>query len=296
MYKWFLNIVFFAITALGAAAGLQAQSNLDEQIAKLKADPSNPAVREQIIKTASEMKPPPEIPEAARRAFVQGNTLAKEAKDVAGQQLAIAAYKDAVLAAPWWGDPYFNLARTEELIGSFAAARESLGWFIKTKPGEKEEREAQDRIYSLEAKEKLAQATATNEAETARRKAEEQQRLRDEEAALWQNSAWNVLFGKRNLNGTAQKDGQTVRFHHDSNLDGPFLRGTLQDGNVQYWTYNAVGCGDRPVTVTASADRRRFEFMAPGCAIAPTPQMTSSGPRLVFFWEGSMILTVVTKK
>jgi hypothetical protein len=67
--------------------------------------------------------------------------------------------------APWWGDAYYNLAVSQELAGQFDPAQESLRLYILTNPGEREAREAQDRIYSLNAKKRLA-ATAQNTPQT----------------------------------------------------------------------------------------------------------------------------------
>ncbi len=176
-----------------------AQESITSLTDKLRLKPDDNALREQIIKLAGETKPPPSIPEAARRSFVQGNVIFKDAKDAAGQQLAVAAFKDAVKIAPWWGEAYYNLAVAQELVGSFADARDSLGWYIKTKPGEKEERAAQDKIYALEAKEKLSQAAAAKEqARVAQLKADaDAKAVREAQAANAINAYRGNFFASR---------------------------------------------------------------------------------------------------
>ena len=38
----------------------------------------------------------------------------REARDTSGYTLAISSYRDALRAAPWWGDAYFNLSKPAE--------------------------------------------------------------------------------------------------------------------------------------------------------------------------------------
>lgn len=55
------------------------------------------------------MKPAPTVPEEAERSFVKGVAFLKEAKDAADFDLAVAAFRQALLIAPWWSDAYYNL-------------------------------------------------------------------------------------------------------------------------------------------------------------------------------------------
>lgn len=158
-----MRIVSIILLAVGLAVGstLAAASpreELAQKIEQLKANPSDNTLREAIIKLAQGITPPPAVPEAAREKFVEGNTIAKSAKGPSGQKLAIKRYQDALLIAPWWGDAYYNLGMTQELAGQFDAAKDSLKLYILTNPGEKEARDAQDRVYALNAKAALARA------------------------------------------------------------------------------------------------------------------------------------------
>lgn len=139
-----LGLLHMSIAAQAPVA--TAPETLAQLIAKLAVTPSDNALREQVIKRAVETKPAPAVPEEARKAFVQASIFAKEAKDAAGQKLAIESFQKALLAAPWWSDAYHNLAIVQELAGQFTDARASLNWYIKTNPGEKEARAAQDKI------------------------------------------------------------------------------------------------------------------------------------------------------
>src|SRR6202007_511020 len=94
-----------------------AREALKQYVADLQRDPDNQSLREKIIKVFQGLKPAPEIPEDARRYFVEGTTIAKSATDKSQQALAVGSFKEALKIAPWWGDAYFNLAVAEELAG-----------------------------------------------------------------------------------------------------------------------------------------------------------------------------------
>ena len=54
------------------------------------------------------------------------------------------------MAAPWWGDAYFNLSKAQEQAGDLDDAYSSMQYYLLTEPQNK--REAQDRLYAIEAK------------------------------------------------------------------------------------------------------------------------------------------------
>ena len=154
------NLVFIMLTALVIIASplASAQSpreQLNQLVTQLQANPGDTALRERIIKLAQEIKPPPAIPEEASRAFVRGTVFQKEAKSPAGFGLAIKAFQEASLLAPWWGDAYYNLSIAQESAGMPEQAIASLQQYMLTRPSEKDLRDAQNRIYAIEAKKDL---------------------------------------------------------------------------------------------------------------------------------------------
>lgn len=132
------------------------QQALNQYISDLQKTPNDYALREKIIKHAQGMKRKPAVPEEARRHFIEGNTLLKAAKDQRGYGLARDAYRQCLLIAPWWADAYNNYAVALELTGQFDEAVSALKLYIATNPGEGETRKAQDKIYEIGAKKKLA--------------------------------------------------------------------------------------------------------------------------------------------
>lgn len=152
------KLIILIVTLLAAAAYAQTpREELQQMVQQLQQSPSDNALREKLIKLATSIKPAPAIPEEANRAFVKGNVFQKEAKDASGYELAISAYSEALRAAPWWGDAYFNLSIAQESAGKFEAAIASIRNYMTSVPtGSAEVREAQNKIYALEAKQEMA--------------------------------------------------------------------------------------------------------------------------------------------
>ena len=150
-------IIFVLIFALMPTVQAQSpQQTLNQYIADLQKNPNDNALREKIIKHVQTMKLAPAIPEEARRYFVEGNALLKAAKAQKGYGLAIDAYRQCLLIAPWWAEALYNYAVALDLANQFDEAVNVLKLYITTTPGEGESRKAQDKIYEIGAKKKLA--------------------------------------------------------------------------------------------------------------------------------------------
>ena len=132
------------------------QQVLSQYISDLKKSPNDFVLREKIVSHVQSMKPAPEVPEEARRHFIEGNTLIKAAKDQRGYGLARDAYQRCLLIAPWWAEAYYNSAVVLDLANQFDEAVNALKLYIASNPGEGESRKAQDKIYEIEARKKLA--------------------------------------------------------------------------------------------------------------------------------------------
>jgi hypothetical protein len=155
-----LLIIVFTLLALAASAyAISPREELQQMVTQLQDSHYDTVLREEIIRFAAAIKPAPAIPEEANRAFVKGNVFQNEAKNTSGYALAISAYREALRVAPWWGDAYFNLAVALESTGEFEEAITSLKFHIASVPaGSAEAREAQNKIYALEAKMEMAAA------------------------------------------------------------------------------------------------------------------------------------------
>jgi len=159
MKKILFDGIFVFMLVFAFMSFVQAQSPqdaLNQFISDLQKNPGDNALREKIIRLVQTMSPTPTIPEEARRYFVEGNALLKAAKEQKGYGLAIDAYRQCLLIAPWWAEAYYNNAVALELANQFDEAMNVLKLYIATKPGESESRKAQDKIYEIGAKKKLA--------------------------------------------------------------------------------------------------------------------------------------------
>jgi tetratricopeptide (TPR) repeat protein len=132
------------------------QETLNQYISDLQKNPNDYALREKIIRQVQAMKQKPVIPEEARRYFIEGNALLKAAKAQKGYGLAIDAYRQCLLIAPWWAEAYYNYAVALDLANQFDEGMNALKLYIATNPGGEESRKAQDKIYEIGAKKKLA--------------------------------------------------------------------------------------------------------------------------------------------
>jgi tetratricopeptide (TPR) repeat protein len=149
-----------------------SSGQLQQYVAELQKKPDDQALREKIIKLALTLKPKPAIPEEARRHFVRGNTALKDAKDASDYDRAIARYNDALLVAPWWPEPYFNLAKALELRESYDQAIAALKLYLLAAPQAEDARAAQDMIYALQDKKERTTSVGVKAA-LAKKKEEE---------------------------------------------------------------------------------------------------------------------------
>lgn len=129
------------LTFLVLASSVHAQSpreQLQQMVEQLQKAPNDNALRERIIKLGAELKPAPAIPEEAERRMVRGETAFKGATSVADYQEAAKEYEQATLAAPWYGDAYYNLGLVQDKAGDYKAALRSLNFALLTSPDNKE--------------------------------------------------------------------------------------------------------------------------------------------------------------
>jgi len=91
-------------------------------------------LREKIIKLVSNLHPKPAIPEEARRLMAQGVDEFKSAQDPAGVRAAADTFWNAMRAAPWWADVYFNLGLSQLECGYYKAAADSFKTYLLISP------------------------------------------------------------------------------------------------------------------------------------------------------------------
>lgn len=153
------ELIIFGLTLMALAASAYAQSPRDElkqMVVQLQEKPYDHELREKIIKLALTLKPAPEVPEEARRSFIIGEALFKQAKSLKPAYQAADAFGVASNLAPWWGDAYWNEAVAYQTVGQYALAKISLKFYLLTNPGAADRRVAQDRLYAIDADKAVA--------------------------------------------------------------------------------------------------------------------------------------------
>jgi P2-related tail formation protein len=155
------HVVLILLGILSAACALSAQSPREafkEMVARLQQNPSDDALREKVVQTATSLDPAPAVPEEARRNLIEGMTLHQEAKTPEDEKIALEVFAKALQIAPWWADVYLGQSISQELTGQLDDAEKSLHFYLLSGPSEEKARSAQDHIYVLEAKKKKAHA------------------------------------------------------------------------------------------------------------------------------------------
>ncbi len=99
----------------------------------------------------------PAIPEEARKHFVMGGTMFKEAKGAEDFTLAAKQFTQAADLVPQWPEARYNLALAEEAAGDYTGALADLKRYQAFKLTDAEARTVQDKIYAVEAKQQMAQ-------------------------------------------------------------------------------------------------------------------------------------------
>jgi len=258
------KLIIFVLTFMALVASAYGQSpreQLQQLVEQLQKTPNDNALRERIVRLGAEIKPAPAVPEEANRFFVRGNVFQKEAKDPSGYELAISAYREALRVAPWWGDAYFNLAVALESANKFDEAIASIKLYLASAPtGSAEAREAQNKIYALEAKGEMVskRAAITAQAQVAA----EQERRRPSTEGEWVESRSHIHVIRK---------GETFTIAPGS---GGMLGGQ--------W---------RPIDIEVNQQRVRFGIQQPACPQCGVPHydvsLSASGNELTGTFYGA---------
>ncbi len=160
-----LAAILVSALLLPLASDVMAESAGPEEILKqyisdLQRAPNDNALREKIVRHVKTMGPSPAIPEEARRHYVMAKTLFDAAKTSEDLSEAIAGFRSALLIAPWWAEANRDLGLALEAAQHYDEAITCIKLYIATGPGDERTRAAQDEIYKVEAKGKLAMRAA----------------------------------------------------------------------------------------------------------------------------------------
>jgi tetratricopeptide (TPR) repeat protein len=152
------TVVSLILPAFAAQGAKRPSDELKHDIGELKNNPADRVLREKIIKTVTNMKQPPAVPEEAERNMARGTAFAQKASDNTGYRKAIMEFEAALNAAPWLALAYYNLGVVQEKSGLFNEAIQNLKFYLLAAPNAKNAREVKNKIYALEAEAEAVQA------------------------------------------------------------------------------------------------------------------------------------------
>jgi hypothetical protein len=195
----------------------------------------------------------PAIPEEARKHFVMGTTLFKDAKTADDFAQVVSEFKQASDVAPQWPEARYNLALAKEAAGDYSGAMEDLKLYQKFKLSESEARTVQDKIYMLEAKQAkrvsdVAAKAAADAASEQARAANEQARAAAKQAAVYQGldgGVWEYKY----------TDDLATQYH---------TRRTLEVHGHEIEEYFSNDYNARRREVHGTFDRRQFQITVEG--------------------------------
>jgi len=132
---------------------------LARYVVELQTAPEDRALRERIIRLERTLTPAPAIPEEAKRLFARATIFQQEASDIRGREplamsaygFAIAAYKEALLVAPWWPEAYYGLGTSLQGAGRYDDAVAALNLYIVTGPNAAGASAVADRLCAIAA-------------------------------------------------------------------------------------------------------------------------------------------------
>jgi len=163
------------------AIPVQAQKtdpDFQQAVAAYQQSPSRDAA-EKVIRLAVAMDQLPPIPEEARRHFVRGTTLFRDAKSPDDYQQVLDEFGQAASLAPWWPEARYNFALALEAAGDYDKAIANIRLYLLFKLPETDARSAQDKIYALEAKQEKAAKAKVEESSPQSVAAREQKSFED---------------------------------------------------------------------------------------------------------------------
>jgi len=147
--------------ALAAETAGHAQEAFQGYLTALQALPDPPPVeadrriRERIIHLASQLDPPPAIPEEARRHAADAAAAFKESGPLngpGGLGHSIAEWRESLRLAPWWAEAYSNYAAALEQRGDFGEAAQNLKFYLLAAPNAQDAVAVKQKTLELELK------------------------------------------------------------------------------------------------------------------------------------------------
>jgi tetratricopeptide (TPR) repeat protein len=146
----FLTLFLSVLILPNAALAISPHEQFKQMVEQLQKNPTDDTLRASAIKFALKLKPAPAIPQEARRYLARGIAAFETGKNLDELKLALPEFQNASNAAPWWPDPYFNLAKVQEKVGDYKSAINSYHFYLISAPHAKDVEAIQTLSYKLE--------------------------------------------------------------------------------------------------------------------------------------------------
>ncbi len=119
-------------------------------LTQFQQDTHDEALRAAIIQVAAKIHPSPQVPEAARRHLISGQSTADLAKAPQDYQSATDEFQQAANLAPWWADAYDHLAQAQEKSGDNRKAAANFKNYLDAAPNASDAGQAHDFLKKMQ--------------------------------------------------------------------------------------------------------------------------------------------------
>jgi tetratricopeptide (TPR) repeat protein len=220
------------------------------------------------------------IPEEARKHFVMGTTLFKDAKTADDYAQVESQFKQAVDLAPQWPEARYNLALAKEAAGDYSGAMADLKLYQKFKLSDADARTVQDKIYAIEAK---AGAAAKKQADEQNAAAAEEHKNQDYQDKIgFLAGSWNASITwfngeNQHFEAVVTITGKTVLIANQKSGD-QLLKGMIEGDDYPpiKWIYHSNdphmrNNPDCPIDVTVNKFAHQINWKDPGSDTSTSP-------------------------
>jgi tetratricopeptide (TPR) repeat protein len=119
---------------LGTVEHSTPEEQLKIYVEAVKRDPENQFARNRVLQTVLVMKTPPEVPEDVRKLLIEARITLKREKKAKAMQPALELLRKAEVLAPWWEEPYYDLALALQRCEKFDEAIAQMNFYLTLRP------------------------------------------------------------------------------------------------------------------------------------------------------------------
>ncbi len=172
-----------------------AIDSLFQYVRQLRSDPENYSLKERIINISHRLNAPLPVPFESDSFNVRGKTAFKYAISPADFNNAISEFKRAILAGPWQPEPYYNIAKAQEINGYNRDAIDNYKLYLLAAPAAQDALTVREKItelqYLIEHPAPTAQQIDKQKEDKLKEEQEKLKKIQEEERKKMDESAKN---------------------------------------------------------------------------------------------------------